>query len=498
MTAFRQIEKRIKAIKGVSTTSSPIPLQQAIANLPLTYGIPSPVGFAETILGVDLYPKQKEILLEIWQPGKTHLVLPLGRRSGKTSIGAISAVYAAIVFRDRYFAKLGLRSTFNILCIANNEKQAKVALGMIRDFIERSPLLQPLIKRQAMETLELSNGAIFTASPASSRGIRGQASPLIIFDELAHSLDTSGNAAGEQLYQAVAPGAAQFGEDAKILMLSTPWIQSGIFWDFYTQGQSEDYPSTFSVSLPTWEVNPNLPYEGEFLKAERERDPWGFNVEYGANFVSPQGSFLSSDDIEACIQREGANPAPAKSDQLYTLSLDPAKGGRDEYVACIIHWEGDECIVDRWHVFEPSIADGKRNLVNVEDVEGWIAESNTRYRFQRIILDQYNSQSTIQSLRKRGLPCKELHWSAKSITEAYTKLRNLAIAGKLNLYRHKKAIAQLKGLTVKYNSIGTMSVSGGDGAGVDDFCAALAGAVLVSNPTRDKGRSGSFSMSLWG
>jgi len=469
-----------------------IKLEQAISD------IDGPVDFTRQILGIKLYPKQEELLAAIWQPGVTHVVLSLGRRSGKTTMAAICAVYAAICLGDRYRKALGLRSTFNILCIANKEAQSKVALGMIRDLIQKAPLLKPLIKRQAMETLELTNGAIFTASPASSRGIRGEASPLIIFDELAHSLDTSGNAAGDQLYQAVAPGAAQFGKYAKILMLSTPWIQGGIFWDFYNQGQSPDYPSTFSISLPTWEVNPHLPYDGEFLKEERDRDPWSFNIEYGANFASPVGAFLSSDDVEACILREHANPTPTKSDHYYTLSLDPAKGGRDEYVACILHWEKDECIVDRWYVFEPSVQDGKRKLVSVEEVENWIIESDRRYRFHKIILDQYNSQSTIQSLKKRGLPCRELHWSAKSVTEAYTKLRNLVISGNLNLYRHKKAIEQLKGLIVRYNSVGTMSISGGDGAGVDDYCAALAGAVLVSTPPRPPGRSGTFSMSMWG
>ena len=490
--SFERLLKLKQQLESKRSKDSLVKLQEEISS------IKNPVEFAEQILNVDLYPKQKELLLDLWEPGRTHAVLSLGRRSGKTTMAAISAVYAAVCLSDRYRSKLGLRSTFNILCIANKEQQAKVALGVIRDLIEQSELLKPLIKKQSIETLELTNGAIFTASPASSRGIRGEASPLVIFDELAHSLDTSGNAAGEQLYQAVAPGAAQFGKDAKILMLSTPWIQSGIFWDFYNQGQSPDYPSTFSISLPTWEVNPNLPYDGEFLTAERDRDRWTFNIEYGANFASPVGAFLSSSDIESCILRECANPVPRKSEQFYTLSLDPAKGGRDEYVACILHWEKDECVVDRWHVFEPLVIDDKRKLVNVEDVENWIVESDRRYRFKKIILDQYNSQSTIQFLRKKGLPCKELHWSAKSVTEAYTKLRNLVISGNLNLYRHKKAMMQLKGLIVKYNSAGTMSVSGGDGAGVDDYCASLAGAVLVSSPQKEVRRSQSFSMSMWG
>jgi hypothetical protein len=65
-------------------------------------------------------------------------------------------------------------------------------------------------------------------------------------------------------------------------------------------------------------------------------------------------------------------------------------------------------------------------------------------------------------------------------TEAFTKLKELLIAGNLELYEHPKLIQQLKNLIVKYRTNGTFDVSGGTGAGVDDFAAAIAGAVWTA------------------
>lgn len=51
------------------------------------------------------------------------------------------------------------------------------------------------------------------------------ACPLLIFDQIAHAIDTDrGNAAGSSLYQALSPSVAQFGSLGKILLLSSAWL----------------------------------------------------------------------------------------------------------------------------------------------------------------------------------------------------------------------------------------------------------------------------------
>jgi hypothetical protein len=101
------------------------------------------------------------------------------------------------------------------------------------------------------------------------------------------------------------------------------------------------------------------------------------------------------------------------------------------------------------------------------------------YGFREVVLDQYNSASTIQRLNSK-LKIRELTWTVPSKTEAYSRLRELFNAGNIELYPHPKVISQLKNLIVQYRTNGTWNVTGGSGAGVDDYCSVLAAVALAT------------------
>jgi hypothetical protein len=429
------------------------------------------------LLNTPLWDKQAEILEEFWTGNYTLAVWALGRRSGKTLMAAVTATYAATMLADEYKRHLRPGEKFFIVSVANTIDQARIALQSVKDLIVASPILKALIVRDTTDTLELSNGAVFKALPASSRSGRGMACPVVIFDELAHALDTeAGNAAGDSLYAALSPSVAQFGKLGKILLLSSPWIQQGVFWDLYKQADSGHYPYMQRVNLPTWEVNRNI--SQDWLDQEKARDPQLFEIEYGARFTGNVAAFLDAQLIDAAINHDrGPLPPLDKFKGKYYLSLDPAKGNRDAYTGTIVHYDGDRLVVDLFHQFSPIWGDGKKAQVAIAEVEDWILEQHKLYNFAQVVLDQYNSAATIQRLSGK-LKIRELTWTAPSKTEAYSKLRELVNAGNLELYSHSKAIGQLKNLTVRYRANGTWDVSGGTGAAVDDNPAALAGAVL--------------------
>lgn len=447
---------------------------EIITNPPITIS-----QFASDInlLNTPLWKKQEEILEDFWSQDYSIAIWALGRRSGKTLMAAVTATYAACMLADSYKAFLRSGEKFYIISVANTLDQAKIALQGVKDLINSSPILKPLIVRETSDTLELSNGAVFRAIPASSRSGRGLAVPLLLFDEIGHAIDTeSGNASGGSLYQALAPSVAQFGKLGKILMLSSPWVQSGIFWDLFKQAKSGNFRHMQVVQCPTWEVNPTI--SQDFLEQERLRDPELFAVEYGANFSQSLSAFVASDLIESAINYgRSVSPPQPKYKGRYYLSLDPAKGNRDDYTACIVHYEGERLIVDKWHQFKPSLGAGKKKQVNIAEVENWILEQHQLYGFSEVVLDQYNSSATIQRLSGR-LNISELTWSVSTKTEAYSKIRELFNAGNIELYPHLKSSQQLKNLTVIFRSSGQWNVTGGNGAAVDDYCSALAGCVL--------------------
>ncbi len=234
------------------------------------------------------------------------------------------------------------------------------------------------------------------------------------------------------------------------------------------------------VQLPTWEVNPTI--SAQFLEQEKARDPELFAVEYGANFSQSLSGFIDGDLVDAAINCDrGPLPPLDKFKGKYYLSLDPAKGNRDAYTACIAHYDNERLVVDRWHQFTPSWSDGKKQQVAIAEVEDWILTQHSLYKFAEVVLDQYNSSSTIQRLVGK-LKIREQTWTAPTKTEAFSKLRELFNAGNIELYLHHKANQQIKNLTVTYRASGQWSVSGGSGAAVDDYPFALAGVVLAAKP----------------
>jgi len=435
--------------------------------------------FAEHVLKLNLWPKQREILDDLFQNKINHAVWCLGRRSSKSTMAAIAAVYMAFCQDDYFKRKVRRGEKFYVVTIANDLKQAKIALDFIRQLILNSPLEREIVRETAME-IELSNNCIFQAIPASARASRGKAVALAVFDEIAFSLDTDANRGARALFDALSPAIAQFAPYSKILELSSPWIADGVFYEHFTQAQSGEFNGMSARQIPTWEINPGLPWGCDFLENARKKDEDTFWVEFGAQFRRSNSALLAPEIVDAAVNKDRTTTIVQRELRgTYVLALDPARGGqgRDSYVACIVHYEGERLIVDLFHEFEANFEIGGKKEVNIAEVEYWIAEKHRMYDFESIVLDQYNSAATIQSLSK-SFPISELAWSVSSKMKAFGKMRELFGSGLIELPNHKEAIKQLKNLGVIYRASGQWTVTGGKESAIDDYCFCLAGAIL--------------------
>ncbi len=442
--------------------------------------------FAKHALGLELYPAQARILDEFFQPGKSHAVWALGRRSGKTLMAAVACLYMCFVLEEEYRRKVRKGERWYVVTVANSQDQARIALNNIRQLIIESPFAQEIV-RETADIIELSNNCVFKAIPTSGRAARGLACAGAVFDELAFATEGDANSGGRGIYDALSPAIAQFGGKGRILELSSPWLTDGIFYQHFKEASSGRFPFMQAVNLPTWEMNPNI--SQEFLDTERQRDPEKFKVEYGAQFASNLSALVNSDVIDACIDdRRAALPPRPEFQGAYVLALDPARGGvgRDDYTACIVHYENGTLVVDKFHSFVADFEINGRKEVNINAVEDWIKEQHRLYVFDTIVMDQFNSAGTIQSLAS-DLPITELTWTVSSKMKAFSKMRELFNAGQINVYRHEKAIMQLKNLTVVYKPSGQWSVTGGKATGIDDLAFAMAGAILAASKDDDIG-----------
>jgi hypothetical protein len=442
--------------------------------------------FAKLALGLDLWPMQRKILDNLFDKKINHAVWCLGRRSSKSTMAAIAAVYMAFCQEEHFRRKVRKGENFYVVTVANDLKQSKIALDFIRQLLVNSPLEQEIVRETTLE-ITLSNNCTFQAIPASARASRGKAVAMAIFDECAFGLEGDANRGTKAMFDALSPSIAQFAPYSKILELSSPWLADGTFYEHFRQAESGEFIGMDCLKIPTWEINPGLPWGCDFLENARKKDPEAFEVEFGAQFKSNNAALVTAEIVESAVNKDRGVLFPEKEfTGTYVLSLDPARGGvgRDDYTACIVHYEGTRLIVDKFHSFEADFEIAGRKEVNMSKVEEWIKEHHRIYEFQCIVLDQYNSSFIIQNLSKE-FPITELAWSVSTKMKAFSKMKELFNAGLIELYPHSKAISQLKNLGVIYRSSGQWSVTGGKEVGVDDFAFALAAAILEASRDND-------------
>ena len=442
--------------------------------------------FAKHALGIELWPKQQEILDNLFEKNINHAIWVLGRRSGKTFMAAVAAVYMCFV-QDEYFRKKVRKGEkWYIITVANDLGQSKIALDNIRQLILNSPFEQEIARETSLE-IEIKNNCVFQAIPASARASRGKAVVAILQDELAFSIEGDANRGAEAMYTALAPSIAQFGKYGKIIELSSPYLTSGLFYEHFKQAQSGEFPGMEARQVPTWDVNIFLPWGCDFLENARKKDEETFYVEFGAQFRASNSVLLAPEIVDVAINKDRTIlPPKLEFKGTYVLALDPARGGvgRDDYTACIVHYEGERLILDKFHAFEPDFEIAGKKEVNIARVEEWIKEHHRIYDFSSIILDQFNSSALIQNLAK-DYPISELAWSTSTKMKAFSKMKELFNAGLIELYPHKKAIWQLKNLSVIYRNSGQWNVTGGKESGIDDYAFALAGAILEASKDDD-------------
>jgi hypothetical protein len=177
------------------------------------------------LLNFPLWPRQRELLANVERHRLN--VWAAGRRIGKTSCAALTLTWDATL---RPHPRKYLRPGERRYCVgvATNLRQARLLIDAARTVVKQSPLLASMLQDESDDELVFPDATV-TAFPATARGVRGWAVSSLVFDEMAHQLDTDGNQAAEPLWRALVPSTAQFGSEARIVACSTPLGLEGCF-----------------------------------------------------------------------------------------------------------------------------------------------------------------------------------------------------------------------------------------------------------------------------
>lgn len=430
------------------------------------------------LLGVDLWPVQRRLLAGV-EAHRLH-VWNLGRRSGKTRAAAIVLVW------DACLRQLPGERRYSV-GVATNLRQARLLLAEAREIVTRSPMLRSLLVGEDADELRFSSGATIVALPATARGVRGVGASCVVFDEMAHMLDTDGNAAAEPMWTALVPATATFGEASRVIASSTPNGDSGLFADLYRRVEAGEIEDAVAHHATSAEANPTL--SADFLRREFERDPDTFAAEYEARFLTSGGSFLDPARIAASVTLPG-ELEPSHADRWLVAGLDPAFS-HDPFGLAIVgsvrprFGETERLVLGLARAWLPMRGDGSfEEKRAVEDaVLREVADTCLRYRVSKVVTDQYAADAIIDYLERCGLSVAKLAMTPQTKTAAYMELRARLNLGTLDLYPQPQLLAELRRLRTRYAAGSASVINPRVGGSHGDLAQALALAVFEARGT---------------
>lgn len=467
------------------------------------------------------------------------LILVLGRRSGKDFMVSLMALYEVMRLLEMpggspfTFYNIAEGNPIFILTVAMSSDQAHILFTEIiqkmtssvyfRDKIghmeaDKISLLTPQDVEKQKQLLNdgLDNAAskikgsvVIMSGHSNSESLLGKRIYALLLDEVASFKTTGLKTSGDRIYSALGPSTADFVRktgkldeegneiivlDSKIISISSPRSEEGMLFKLYND--TPNTPSRLAFKLPTWKVSKQWPermlrQEFKFMSAN------DFNMEFGAEFSGTAGEKYIPDHYidEALEIGAELNLAQSKAGIpgiVYYAHLDPAATSHN-YALVVLHIEErmrlaekngqiikektKMFIVDHLMCWQPVGG----TSINVHEVDQYVADLARRFRFGMVSYDNWNSQSSVQMLRRKGIPTKITPFRREYKMKIYDHLEHLLVNHQLAIPR-KTPFSQMVEMELKclkriYLPTGFKIEPNPDAQiTTDDFCDALAGA----------------------
>lgn len=399
------------------------------------------VAILKGLYGLPMERDERLAFLEVTEgrppepKGYDEAAIICGVRSGKTELGGLVATFEGVRWAPVLADMLPPGKTAKVIIVAQNERGA----GECREYIEGA--LQRLHDRHGGILVETSGAAKaitgrgirlagpveYVIYPSKKASVRGATGLCFIGDEVAFWEAAEGAYnQDEKVMRAVRSRFATLSRlHPKRLLISSPDEEEGVLFEAYKH--RFDRPKVMVVNAPSWKLNPSL--DQEFLDAEQERDPEGFESEYGARFRKAGGShcFLSAESIESCVEK-GRSQNPPQPGVEYVAWMDAAfKRDRFSFGVghAMRHGEETTVVVDHMRHWTPrQVAKGRKAVPLDEDevVEALVADLRL-YGLDRVHGDQFADVPLKNRFAKRGITFVEAPISTPEKFDAFKNLR---------------------------------------------------------------------------
>lgn len=298
-----------------------------------------------------LYNEGRCNIRELDHPRNT-LILPIGRRGGKTTLSGIFASYELYRLlnlgnpQDYYGLPNGNR--IQITSVATDKEQAGLLFNEVTTHVVKCDYFKPYTANHTQGELRFRtpydiekygasehrqdgkfvsfNGKAtlrVTFKSCVAKGLRGHGNLVVVLDEFGH-FQPKGQSSAKDIWDSLTPSTAAFSPkvrdengvpmparrpdgtqypiESRIICISSPLNRSGKFYELFhaaMAGGPEAY-DYLAVQAPTWEVNPTVP--SSYYRQKYHEDPTVFMTEHGAQFTDRRRGWIEREqDLLECV-----------------------------------------------------------------------------------------------------------------------------------------------------------------------------------------------------
>ncbi len=388
-----------------------------------------------------------------------------GRRSGKDVKAASIAVYLATVGAELHnfaqYLKPGERGVVQLLAVDND--QAKVCLGYLRAMLDQ-PMLAKLVKKNTADGVELTNRIAIEITTNDRRRVRGRTVIAAILDETAFWMNSNSVNPDEEVYRALTPAMATI-PNAMLIGISSPYARKGLLYKKYKKHYGKP-GEVLVVKAPTWTMNPNLPFVGDFITQAFADDPASAKAEFGAEFRDDIEAFVKREVVEGAVITNLTERGPVNGARYFGF-VDPSGGSADSMTLAIAHHEQGQSVLDIVAEVKPPFSP---DLV-VRD----FCEILKAFGLNSVTGDRYGGEWPRERFRVHGIRYEP---SELTRSEIYGALLPMLNSGTVQLLDNTALTEQLIALERRAGRSGRDIIDHAPGAH-DDVANAAAGALVM-------------------
>jgi hypothetical protein len=398
----------------------------------------------------------------------------VGRQAGKTRVCSL------IVSHESALAEPSRDGELYALLLAQGWRASiRASFSYVRSLFDASPILHRSVARTTSDTLDLESGMRVATYPCRPAAIRGLRARVILLDELAFFRSSEGFAVDTEMLRAARPALATTG--GKLIIVSSPYGQSGTLWDLRRRHYGQDDSSTLIWQASAPVMNPSLP--ADYLARMEQDDPEAYRSEVLGEFRAGLATLLDPESIAACVATDRLELPPVEGIN-YQAFCDPSGGRRDAFTCGIGHRDGERAVVDVVRAWPAPF--------NPAGVTQECAELLRSYRVSRVRGDRFAGEWPREAFRAHGIAydLAELNRS-----ELYLSLVAYVNGARLEIPDDPALLREMRGLERRRGPSGRDRVDHVRGAH-DDRANSLAGVAHLLLGRR-RGMTVEETLAMW-